>query len=241
MRLIVTSDFHLDWFTDGYDRYNDVRSAVSQVLAEVKKDDVFLFLGDLTNPYSRTVHRAASTAVGVAAHLSVRGIQQHWLTGNHDVQDDGIGSHTLMGVQAAELPRCRVHDVPRGCDLFDGDEDRNRIYLITLPYTSLSRTYDPEEFIKSVRESINPKSKVIIAGHLMIDGITPGSETTDMARGRDVYFPLEACKKHFPKALLLNGHYHEAQTFKGIRIPGSLARLTHGEETNKPSFLALEI
>ncbi len=40
---------------------------------------------------------------------------------------------------------------------------------------------------------------------------------------------------------MVHGHYHQQQVFDGIHIPGSLARLTAGEEKHRPSFLVLEV
>jgi hypothetical protein len=80
--------------------------------------------------------------------------------------------------------------------------------------------------------------RVIVATHLQLAGITPGEETTDMRRGRDVPFPHQLCE---PDWLVLGGHYHERQTWRNergvqVHIAGALARLAHGEERNRPSF-----
>ena len=111
--------------------------------------------------------------------------------------------------------------------------------LFGLPFTAPNRAYDPERVVEEF-ESGGRKIKVV-AGHLNIEGIEPGSETTSMARGREVFWPKAAIKKKFPKALWLNGHYHRQQVFQGIHIPGSLLRLAHDEEDNKPGFLVFEV
>jgi hypothetical protein len=74
-----------------------------------------------------------------------------------------------------------------------------------------------------------------------VEGIASGSETEEMPRGRDVFWPIEAIKKVAPKALQLNGHYHTRQVFKGIHHCGSLARLTHAEEGNTPAFSVYDL
>ena len=84
-------------------------------------------------------------------------------------------------------------------------------------------------------------SPVIIAGHLNLEGITAGSETTKMPRGREVYWPLDAIRECFPDALVLGGHYHERQLYQGVQIIGSLARLTFGEEDTQPAFIEVEV
>lgn len=81
---------------------------------------------------------------------------------------------------------------------------------------------------------MNPQ---LIVGHLMIEGIAVGSETRDMPRGRDVFLPIDSLRDHFPDAKIVNGHYHDGQMYKGVHIPGALARFTVGEAQNTPRFL----
>jgi DNA repair exonuclease SbcCD nuclease subunit len=237
MRIVIASDFHGDWFTDGYERLDDLEEAAHAVLVEACKADVFMFLGDLTNPYSKNVHHAVRVAVGMASQLNTRNVVNYWLTGNHDVIEDGDRvSHTLLALKNLHHGLTKVIDEPLSIMLTHGKR------LIALPFVAPSIAYDPAAFIHSCHKITEEfDERVLIAGHLNIEGIEPGSETTDMARGRDIFFPLEAVEECYPKALLFNGHYHERQVFKRINIPGSLLRLTHGEETNNPGFLVVEL
>lgn len=58
-----------------------------------------------------------------------------------------------------------------------------------------------------------------------------------MPRGRDVYYPVKALRKLKNQQLLVNGHYHRRMvTDDDIHVPGTLARLTFGEEDNQPSY-----
>ncbi|MFA4974900.1 MAG: hypothetical protein WC683_20040, partial [bacterium] len=81
---------------------------------------------------------------------------------------------------------------------------------------------------------------LVVAGHLCIEGAMLGSETTDMARGRSVEFPVAACSEAEAN-LLCNGHYHKRQTVRGVECPGSLVRLAFGEEHNEPRWLEVEL
>lgn len=236
MKLFVFSDAHLDWHTDGYERFGDVADAmmnpISQAAAarSLGQDAAVMFLGDLTNPFSRNQHRASAYAVECGRILEEEQVPSLWIPGNHDIIEDGHNSHTLLALKAADFEFCNVVDAPRvvslGPDLWVG----------CLPFTATSHDYDPAREVESWDRAD------IIAGHLSIEGILRvGSETTDMPRGRNTLFPLGAARKHHPDALLLNGHYHEQQVFKRIHIPGSLARLTHGEESNQPGFLVFDL
>ena len=77
----------------------------------------------------------------------------------------------------------------------------------------------------------------------MLPGIHPGSETEDMPRGREVLFPGEQTRGAVAR---MNGHYHARQTHglgdggPDVIIPGSLARLGFGEESNEPGFLLVD-
>lgn len=234
-RLIVTSDWHADWNTAGAVRFDDVRDAVMQVVDACRSDDVFMFLGDLTDPESLRANLSIKLAVQVASELKSRDVCQFWIPGNHDVVEDGYGSSTLSaleampGVDAYSRPKV-VQDSPSG------------ITVVALPFTPRAFAYDPEAFVRSavVPGDADPE-RIVVISHLNVEGIGPGSETVDMPRGRDVFLPREAIRERWPKALILNGHYHRRQVFDGVHVPGSLVRLMFSEEHNKPGFLIVEV
>lgn len=249
-KVLITSDWHLDKVTAGVDRYSELRCAVNDIVATAiaKRVDLFLFTGDLCDPdtggdAART-HRAIAFAHHIAQVLQAEGIRSAWLAGNHDVIEDGHGTTTLSALSSAAQSEFNVFEQPQSDVAADGD-----IALIALPYTARSHRYDPDGVIRKFSAAgVGERAKlVLIAGHLMIEGIEPGSETKDMPRGRDVMFPYKAICECFPNAVLVNGHYHKNQTYyppkrKGppIHIPGPIARLTFGEEKLKPGFLMLE-
>lgn len=241
MRLIVTSDWHLDWRTDGFDRFEDIAEAVWLVVEEALRlpDTVFLFLGDLSNPYSRGVHRAVGFSVEIATELARADVWNFWLVGNHDVVEDAHGSHSLRALQGMHgNGRTFVLDIPRFANFCVAGK---RKAILGLPFTSPKNSYDPSSVVDELSQQTCLNSRdVIVAGHLNLEGIGPGSETRDMARGREVFWPFATIEDRFPHALKLNGHYHEQMTYREVVIPGPLARLTHGEESIQPSFLVFE-
>ena len=239
LRLLVTSDWHLDASTAGHDRYDDLDAAVAETVAAAVERECshYLFLGDLCDPDSSRAHRSVAVAVRTAIALDAAGVVSRWLVGNHDVVEDGRASHTLAAVaEVGCLTRCVVHPRPAAYMLADW------LGFVALPYVPRSHAYDPEAFVRAAGPALAGARRVIVAGHLNVAGVTPGSETEDMPRGRDVFFPLDAAREVFgDRALLLNGHYHRGQVFEGIHIPGSLERLTFGEADHDPGYLVLEV
>ena len=246
MKILHCSDAHADWRTSGVDRYADVADAMLQTLSAALDEKValYLFTGDLTDPDDGPrALRALSIAIMVAHKLDEAGIASWWLAGNHDVIEDGAGRSTLSPL--AELGGLvRVFDAPARAML----PGRPRVgrgapaHAILLPYPSASKPYEPMAYVADARKALGPSSQVLVATHLQVAGATPGDETTEMARGRDVFFPFASCD---PGWLLVGGHYHEGQTFeragRKLHVPGSLVRLNHGEEKNRPRYLIWEI
>lgn len=234
MKLLVVSDLHADWFTAGFDRYEDVAEAVAETTTAAirEKVDGYLFLGDLCDPDTARSHRASALAVKTYMLLKDNGIESFWLAGNHDVIEDGTGATTLSALKAAGA---NVFEQP-GSAVF-----RGLLPIIALPYTARSHAYDPAQFIERVAGGVGKQQRVLIVGHLNLEGIGPGSETTDMPRGRDVFWPTAAIREFFPNAVVLGGHIHKRQVFNGVQIVGSLIRCTFGEEENEPGYLIIEI
>ena len=87
--------------------------------------------------------------------------------------------------------------------------------------------------------------KTVILGHLDIEGATPGSEITEMPRGKEVFWPTKAIAEYMPEAICLGGHIHSKGVYERdgvkIHVVGSLSRLTFGEENLTPGYHILEI
>jgi hypothetical protein len=166
------------------------------------------------------------------------------LTGNHDVIEDGTGAHPLLAVKEVYLEDARVvvADSPRYWSIWNGRslvQDECECNVLALPYVARSHAYDPVEAVAGFVQ--NDAKPDLVVGHLNIAGATPGSETEDMPRGREVVYPVDAVRKAWPGAVLVNGHYHKAGECKGVHHPGALARLTFGEEEHVPGFLVVEV
>lgn len=244
--MVVTSDWHLDASTAGFDRFEDVSAAVDEVVAYAiaSKASLFVFLGDLCDPDANRSPRCVGKAIEVAHRLRASGIRSRWLVGNHDVVEDGSGTSTLTPLAAAGASGggpagegWRVIDRPT-TEFIGGVE------FIWLPYVPRCASYDPAMFVTAYYELAQPEGSgapLVVAGHLSIAGKHPGSETDEMGRGREMVLPVARVRELWPEAFLMNGHYHDAQANPdGVVIPGSLARLTFGEETNHPGFLVAE-
>lgn len=237
MRILHCSDFHGDWLTGGVDRFADVRDAAAQTVkvAIERKVDAYLFTGDLTNPDDGPrALRAVELAISLAMLLDEENIESYWVAGNHDVIEDGTGRTTLSPLSALG---CGVTVLEQPAVFPMGQNA-----MVFLPYPSATRPYDPGEWLARRRRELEGRRRVVVAAHLQVEGATPGDESREMARGRDVRFPFEECD---PSWLLLGGHYHLAQTIersgRRLHVVGSLARLNHGEEKHEPQFAVWEV
>jgi len=250
-RIVITSDWHLDASTAGFERYEDVERAAIDLFKsatdEEQKADLFIFLGDLCDPDTRRSHRCIELAACIARNLAYKGVSSRWLVGNHDVVEDGHGTTTLGSigwlwgvVRATKMLEQKQNPNPLVVDRPEY-ERFDEFALVWLPYVERSHVYDPEEFIESL-PSFEQKH-VIVCGHLTVPSAQKGSESGELARGRDIVFPVEACKRKWGnRCTLVNGHYHRRQvTRDGVHIPGSLVRLRFDEETNEPGYLVFEV
>lgn len=237
MRILATSDWHLDASTAGVDRFEDTRAAVqASVDAAIEKQvDFYLFGGDLSNPNTPRCLRSASTIITAFRQLEEAGVRPLAIAGNHDVIEDGDGWTTLSPLKAA-FPRS-TFEQPMMIEL------QGKLLFIALPFTATSHEYDPALAIEKMAKTKKKHGDlpVLIAGHLNLEGIGPGSETTDMPRGRDVFWPTTAIREHFPEAMVVGGHYHSPQEFDGVHIIGSLARLRFDECNNETGYALMEI
>ena len=252
MKILVTSDWHGDWVSGGFERHDEVFKAVDETerVAFEEEVDLYLMLGDLTDPDVNLplAHRTIARSVEVHRRLengrdgAHRSIEDLWVVGNHDVVEDGRGSHTLMALEKAGATvdaRPTMHEYV--------EDDRRSIWVMTLPYPSMTEKYDPIESLKLMRRQLDPKDTVIIAGHMTkIPSFEPGSESGEMARGREMIFPVDAAVELFgDRVVLLNGHYHKQQAVRrkpsDVLVPGALIRCTHGEEHHMPGYLILEV
>lgn len=237
MKILVTGDWHLDASTAGFDRFDDICNAIDYTVETAVRErcGLYLFLGDLCDPDANRAPRCVAKAIGVDARLRSTGMEARWLTGNHDVIEDGSATSTLTPLAAAGG---MVISEPMTATI-------RGVQFVWLPFTPRIKHYDTAEFIRSVNAG---PGAVVMAGHLNVAGLDFGSETSDMPRGRDMWLPIgDAQAKWDTRVLMLNGHYHRGVIDTrpmyggGLFVPGSLERLTFGEESNEPGFLIVEV
>lgn len=265
MRILVTSDWHVDAVTAGVERLPELAEYVSALEDAIHEHGVELVLnlgdcwdpGSLQDPrwarffYESQVHLASAVLSrmprdpGLDYHLSQAFHRAGVLCipGNHDVLDTETPTSTLSPLRAARAPHVLVLEEPTAYRVGD-------LTVLALPY--VSRAYErTDAYNRALGDALEAaeraaaNSPVVVIGHLSFDNMHPGSESEDMARGRDVMFPVAAVEEVGP-LLVLNGHYHQRQTIRrgklDIEIPGAPIRFTFGERADGPrGFLILEV
>ena len=249
MKIVLSSDWHGDVVTMGVPRYDEIEAAAMQSAAKAKEEnaDLYVFTGDLTDPNAgRGAFRSIALAVRVATMLREWRIPSIWLTGNHDVFEDGSGESVLSIFRELALFDTSIQLFDRPGHTFICRQTKHAIPVVALPFTASSHAYDATEELRTNLAAVAPfmekvgAKKCLVLSHLTVPGIQPGEETIDMPRGREVLFPVDEIRNR-ADVLVLLGHYHRRQTVAigdaTMTIPGSLARLTFGEERNAPGFL----
>lgn len=232
MKYLIVSDLHPDASTAGYPRFADVESALftAMEVGNVENVDGVIFAGDLlTNDPSLDVGFRCVELLCRALRRS-QAKKKYVIPGNHDVFEDGRGT-TAIDLLRYE-PGVRLFKKPELCD-----------DIVFLPYTPASHRYDPAAFCENLRAE-RPSSAVqvkLVVGHLNLEGINVGSEYNAFPRGREVFFPIEEAKRCFPKAVLVNGHIHKRQVYRGVHVVGSLVRLTKTEAANEPGGIIVDV
>jgi len=239
--IVVSSDWHADAVTLGVPRYEEVRDAVHESVqyAIDNNASAYIMLGDLADPDSGgATFRAVALQISTAFDLADEGIRSIWIAGNHCVHEDGSGATVMSPLAAVARDSSLIRVAEEPC-ITDIAED---LAVLCLPFTAVSRGVDLAKRVKELWP--RDGTKVIVASHLTVPGIMPGEETHEMPRGREIAYPFAETSKAIVR---IQGHYHQRQTFDPgdggppIIIPGSLARLTFGEQDHTPAFIALEV
>jgi DNA repair exonuclease SbcCD nuclease subunit len=239
VKLLLTSDWHGDHVTEGVSRFDDIERAVEQTVktAVDEKVDHYCFLGDLADPDKNlSVFRAIGLAMDVAMELRQWPIRSHWLAGNHDVIEDGSNTTTLTPLKSiADNDHTYVYENPGYANLTEGAD---AIRMLALPFTATSNPYDPVHYAS---DELETDDTLVVLSHLNLSGITPGSETKELPRGREVSLPFGMFRSRPGTTLLFSGHYHQRQRYENVEIVGSLVRLTFGEENHTPGYLLVDL
>lgn len=224
----------------GVSRFDEVEEAVNHTVdVAIEKDvDVYMFLGDLTDPDSDGLtFRSQKLLMQTALRLQRHGIKFIGIAGNHDVSESGDGATVLTPLTALDDDDSAIYIAERPRLIHLAAD----LAVLCLPFLPTSHGVDQDEVTRALWPK---KERVIVISHLSIPGVMPGEETNEMPRGREITYPFEATKN---AVLRFNGHYHQRQDFDPgdggppIIIPGSLARLTFGQQDHTPSYLHVEV
>lgn len=249
MKILLTTDWHVDAVTAGRPRLGELPAYIEAMKKEGPFDFVF-FLGDACDPGARLGPRYSYELIkaAFALHESVEEASI-WIAGNHDVIESEEVFTSLSPVAAAtdSIGNFDVAERPRFIAY-----DWCNFGVLCLPY--VSRAYERTDayhddlgtaFGAAAEFRNVPENRIGVIGHLTVPGAKLGSESKELARGRDVDFPAFDVARLEP-AFVANGHYHEAQIVElggvSIIIPGSPHRFTFGERRDlQKGFAVLEL
>lgn len=235
MKLAICSDLHFDARTAGVSRFDDVARAFRIVADKAIENevDVFACLGDAFDPDAgQEGYRALSIMGDCVSRLKRAGIESHFVAGNHDVFEQAVEPRTVLA--PLRSMGAFVHETPGEIQIYSTK-------FLILPFTASWGAYDPRHEAEVFLKGLAKNERAIVFSHLNIEGIVPGSESEEYARGREVFFPSDVLCPLAKKHLLLSGHYHRRQVFKGIQVAGSLCRLTFGvDEEVEPGYLLID-
>lgn len=262
MKLLLTSDWHLDAVTAGVRRLGEFDAyleAVIETIEEESIDHVFV-LGDYFDPGTMRAHELTALLLEIAGRLAERPVANVvFIAGNHDVVESSEGWTTLSplvtalkwGFCAGESARLHVMQLPGAIVLSNSADGDPSLVVLCLPYVSRAMQSKSGTggynvaYPMSDAAQLSEKLKVplVVLGHLTVPGAVLGSESKEMARGRDVDLPRLA---ELNPALVANGHYHRCQIVKcggvDVVIPGSPMRFTFGErDDQQKGFTVVEI
>lgn len=238
-RMLLFSDLHLDAVTMGVSRFDELLGVLAKIkeIARVEECSSYTFLGDLCNPDGPNAFRCAAALAGWAREMRKDlGAEGYFVNGNHDVVEDGHGTSVLSPLASVD-----------GAEVVDGPSEfaQDGVNIAFLPYPSRAKSYDPTKWAK-----VFEKNTGLVFGHLNLKDAVPhkrdggddvdeygqvaGTESEEMARGRDVMWPVKQLRARCPNAKLFGGHYHTGVTFGGVHVVGAPALFTFGEQANRP-------
>lgn len=251
MRILVSSDWHLDAATAGLERLSEVRAFAEHLIDVAQRERVHLFvhLGDLFDPghlresaYQAELLRVAAELNGAATMGSL------WLAGNHDVLEDSGPTSTLSPLAA--LSRYWRHWGAQPIHVADlpALHTRGEVAFLCLPYVARAAMGTPgfrTAWVRAFEEAQRyVGGRLVVLSHLSLPNMHPGSEA-DMPRGRDVDFPVEQVLELQP-AVVLQGHYHARQVVRvrglEVQVVGAPVRFTFGERADgERGYLLVEV
>ena len=249
MKILMISDVHADARLFGVPRFAEVETVMraSVSVAIEREVDAFCFLGDLCDPDSGvSVFRCVRLLIECHRRLKAKGIRLICISGNHDVVEDGSGETTMEPLKAVD-PHV-VYDRPEwtaigpvGCGPAKGT-----VPCLVLPFTPASHAVDAAEFVEKTWDKATQGCRdVLVLTHLSLKGALLGSESAEMARGREVTYPAQEIEKlaadRNQRLHQYAGHFHLRQRVGSVRVVGAPCRFTYGEATHEPGFVIAEI
>lgn len=245
MKVLLTSDWHLDAVTAGAARLPELEAHIDIVaeVAEREGIDFVFFLGDGCDPGGMLGSLYTTTMIRAARRFTAASRGSVWIAGNHDVIESSRGVTTLTPVGEAmrDTQGFALAERPAFVDLW------GELGVLCLPYVArdLEATAYGDELGTALEAASRFSGDVCVIGHLAVPGARMSSESHELARGRDVDIPIADVLTIVDPVFVANGHYHEAQIVKyggaEIIIPGSPLRLTFGERNDdRKGFTVLE-
>ncbi|MEE9585401.1 MAG: DNA repair exonuclease [Nitrososphaerales archaeon] len=268
MKILHTADLHLGLtFIDavlGYraseERRLDLLANFDRMVDKAvnEKYDFFLISGDIfqtTNPSGRTFVDF-STRIGM---LSDAGVQIIVIPGNHDVPKSTPSVNMTRGLAEARAPRFYLQSEIPDKPLILESRDGRKVGFLQMPFLSpqsvvhledvknegeLTRQYNSfmEHRIDLLLEDSALKDTVyrIILAHGTVAGASYGSERSFISFEIPIW--TETLLRSSINYVAM-GHIHLPQTMLGrghIYYPGSIERMTFGEEGQEKKFITLE-
>lgn len=247
MKILISSDWHLDAVTAGVPRVAELEpylDAIEEAI-ETQGIDAAILLGDFFDPGGMRAHELTTILIRAVYRLAGCVNDIVVVAGNHDVVETSEGWTTLSPLRAAvSAAGDLVADVwvaeQPGFQLC-GYGSKKLFGVLALPY--VARAAEKSGLVdEAILDAMRFDGPLIVAGHMTVPGAILGSESKELARGRDLDFPdISELKPVYA----FNGHYHRAQVVDGpvpIVIPGSPWRVTFGEADDADKgFLVVEI
>jgi DNA repair exonuclease SbcCD nuclease subunit len=237
MRYLITSDWHTDSHTAGHPREAEIDDTIKIIEAAciANRVDVVVNLGDYFDPCTPQDLYWASRLIRHARRLHESALRGSiWIAGNHDTVADSRGQTGLS-------PLAEVADVFPGMHVCEDPTWIPEFNFLAIPHPRGTKTSFQDALSRALSAA---KSGCVVGAHLTVPGALTGSESTDMARGRDETIPAGGIQGLQPAAVF-NGHYHRGQVIgvngMEVHIPGSIVRHTFAEAGNESAYLLVDV
>lgn len=246
MKILLTTDWHLDYVTAGKPRLSEMERHLDDLIGVVadreNEIDLVAFLGDAFDPgqmlgpvYGRVLSRVAGE-LAQAAPLGVI-----FIAGNHDVIETSEPRSTLSTLAGIQPRVDGLFIAERSCV-----HDVENVRFLLLPYVSRAAMKQNPAELESAFGFCGVKARggkaLVVLGHMTIPGAVLGSESRELSRGRDLDLPSLA---ELEPDLVANGHYHFPSVVRyggvDIVIPGSPLQLTFGEPEAERGYVLAEV